>query len=375
MSNPASLYAGITTLTAGVTLARLTQRIVQGVAQRGSGVATSCTLEPKHPGRLPIAAPRPRLPATCHPDGCPPLLAPPHRSPAMTTPRRWIAAILALGAVVALVFAFTGDPSPSGAAPAAAGATAVLVGARVCRSRSSTGSPDNGSPRSSPPTSPTPAAATWSKSGGAVLAADQVDTPLIPASGQKLFVAAAALDDAGPRLHVRDEGRGASRCRQRRGRSAVPRRRVEIRCSPPTTTSNWIAGQSRLKTTVFTHLEALADAIVNSGVHRIPGGVVADDSRYDAQRQVAGWSPSYLSDGDIGPHRRAHRERRLSLVHAAPADRRPGRARRHQAHGPARRPWRAGRRADSRRRAERRQADRQGRVAAACTTSSNRCCT
>ena len=49
----------------------------------------------------------------------------------MTTARRWIAAVLAIGAVAALVLGFTGDPSASGAAPAPAGATPLWSARRV----------------------------------------------------------------------------------------------------------------------------------------------------------------------------------------------------------------------------------------------------
>jgi D-alanyl-D-alanine carboxypeptidase/D-alanyl-D-alanine-endopeptidase (penicillin-binding protein 4) len=36
-------------------------------------------------------------------------------------------------------------------------------------------------------------------------------------------------------------------------------------------------------------------------VKRIPGGIVADDSRYDDQRYVTGWKDSYRTSGDVGP--------------------------------------------------------------------------
>src|SRR5260370_1059285 len=47
--------------------------------------------------------------------------------------------------------------------------------------------------------------------------------------------------------------------------------------------------------------EPLADAIVTQGVRSIPGGVVGDDARYDAQRYLPSWPPSYRTDPDIGP--------------------------------------------------------------------------
>ena len=217
----------------------------------------------------------------------------------MTTPRRWIAATLAFGAVVALVFAFTGDPSPSGATPPAAGATALWSARRVPQPIVDGVAGQRLSAQLATKIAG-PGACYIVESGGAVLASDQPDTPLIPASGQKLFVAAAALDTLGPDFTY--ETKTVARSAVENG--AVDQLFLVGSGDPVLATDDyvsWTAEQGRLKTTVFTHLEALADAVVASGVRRIPGGVVGDDSRYDAQRQVAGWSPSYLSDGDVGP--------------------------------------------------------------------------
>ena len=49
-----------------------------------------------------------------------------------------------------------------------------------------------------------------------------------------------------------------------------------------------------------TPLPALADAIVDAGVARIDGALVADDSRYDRARAVPDWKPNYVSEGDVG---------------------------------------------------------------------------
>ena len=51
----------------------------------------------------------------------------------------------------------------------------------------------------------------------------------------------------------------------------------------------------------WTHVESLADAVVNAGVKEIRGGVLGDDSRYDRQRVISSWPPRYTSLGDIGP--------------------------------------------------------------------------
>lgn len=217
----------------------------------------------------------------------------------MTTPRRWIAAILVLGAVAALVFAFTGDPSPSGAAPVAAGATPMwsarrvpqpivdgVAGQRLARRLATDVAGTSG--------------CYMVQSGGTVVASNQVDTPFIPASGQKLFVATAALETLGPDFTYETKTVAPSAV----DNGAVSQLFLVGSGDPVLATDEyvqWTSEQGRLKTTTFTHLEALADAIQQAGVKRIPGGVVADDSRYDALRTVPGWSSSYLSDGDVGP--------------------------------------------------------------------------
>jgi D-alanyl-D-alanine carboxypeptidase/D-alanyl-D-alanine-endopeptidase (penicillin-binding protein 4) len=50
-----------------------------------------------------------------------------------------------------------------------------------------------------------------------------------------------------------------------------------------------------------TSLASLADAIVASGVRSIPGGIVADDHRYDQQRYSVHWPVHYISDRETGP--------------------------------------------------------------------------
>jgi D-alanyl-D-alanine carboxypeptidase/D-alanyl-D-alanine-endopeptidase (penicillin-binding protein 4) len=45
----------------------------------------------------------------------------------------------------------------------------------------------------------------------------------------------------------------------------------------------------------------LADAIAAAGVKRIPGGIVGDDSRYEALRYLPTWKDSYRTEGQVGP--------------------------------------------------------------------------
>src|SRR4029079_10649188 len=63
----------------------------------------------------------------------------------------------------------------------------------------------------------------------------------------------------------------------------------------------FLQSQGKTKGDVTTSLEALADAVVAKGVRSIPGGVIGDDSRYDAQRYVPTWKDTYRTDGEVGP--------------------------------------------------------------------------
>lgn len=49
-----------------------------------------------------------------------------------------------------------------------------------------------------------------------------------------------------------------------------------------------------------TRLSDLADAIARTGITRIAGALVADDSRYDRVRAVPDWKPSEVAEGDVG---------------------------------------------------------------------------
>lgn len=61
------------------------------------------------------------------------------------------------------------------------------------------------------------------------------------------------------------------------------------------------AASFRNQPQTFTPLEQLADAIVASGVRRITGSIVGDESRYDKQRYVPTWKSAYLANNEIGP--------------------------------------------------------------------------
>ena len=69
---------------------------------------------------------------------------------------------------------------------------------------------------------------------------------------------------------------------------------------PLLVTSGFATGLPAAAARAVTPLEALADEVVASGVRRIEGSVLGDDRRYDAERGVPTWSPSYLEGNTVG---------------------------------------------------------------------------
>ncbi len=52
---------------------------------------------------------------------------------------------------------------------------------------------------------------------------------------------------------------------------------------------------------IYDNIDTLADQVRAAGVTKVTGSVIGDESRYDTQRGVATWSPSYLASGEVGP--------------------------------------------------------------------------
>lgn len=136
--------------------------------------------------------------------------------------------------------------------------------------------------------------------GDHTIAAHDGDTPLIPASTQKLMTAAAALSILGPDSSY--QTRVVAPAAPDNG--TVDRLWLVGSGDPGLTTADYRAfldSEGVTHGSATTSLEALADAVVAKGVRRVPGGVVGDESHYDDVREVAGWKGSYVTDGEISP--------------------------------------------------------------------------
>jgi serine-type D-Ala-D-Ala carboxypeptidase/endopeptidase (penicillin-binding protein 4) len=136
--------------------------------------------------------------------------------------------------------------------------------------------------------------------GGAPLAARSIDLPVIPASTQKLLTAAVALAVLGPdtRLATRAVAPKAPE------NGAIDKLWLVGGGDPLLVTPEFQLERDQipeLRGDTTTSLAALADAIVAAGVKRVPGGIVADDSRYEALRYLPTWKDSYRTEGQVGP--------------------------------------------------------------------------
>ncbi|MDQ6910441.1 MAG: D-alanyl-D-alanine carboxypeptidase/D-alanyl-D-alanine-endopeptidase, partial [Actinomycetota bacterium] len=125
-------------------------------------------------------------------------------------------------------------------------------------------------------------------------------SPLIPASNLKLLTATAALDRLGAEFRYTTELKAP----------AAPGPDGAIggdlwlvgSGDPLLGTADFaaVAGYQR-RPRLTTSLEALADKAVAAGLRRVDGRIVGDETRYDAQRYVPTWSPTYIRDSEVGP--------------------------------------------------------------------------
>lgn len=136
--------------------------------------------------------------------------------------------------------------------------------------------------------------------GGAPLASHAPDVPLVPASTQKLVTAAAALAVLGPETRLETRAVAAQ---------AAQDGTVELLFlvgggDPLLVTPDVQALREEipeLRGTPTTSMAQLADAIAAAGVKRIPQGIAADDTRYEALRYLPTWDADYRTEGQVGP--------------------------------------------------------------------------
>lgn len=133
--------------------------------------------------------------------------------------------------------------------------------------------------------------------GGASHYARQPDKGLIPASTLKLLTTDAALAELGPDSHFTTEIRaGAAPADGGVGDLYMVGGGDPLLATADFAVDAGYQGQPRKATS----MEALADKVVATGIRRV-GRILGDDSRYDDQRLVPTWKPSYIAEFEITP--------------------------------------------------------------------------
>lgn len=204
-----------------------------------------------------------------------------------------VVALLAAVVVSASVLATDGD---AGSSPTTVALVPTTTAAAVASTPAS----------AAPPASVAALEEIWQATPGGCLRVTRGDSVLYdangttevpPASVTKVFTAAAVLEVLGPltRLETTVEAVASPA-------DGVVRGDIWLvgGGDPVLGTDAW-AAQLAHDRRLYTSLDALADRVVASGIRRIEGRVLGDESRYDSDRYVDSWPARLVNDGEAGP--------------------------------------------------------------------------
>jgi len=124
-------------------------------------------------------------------------------------------------------------------------------------------------------------------------------SPFVPASTQKLLVAAAALSRLGPDFRFETKVVAPRPPQDGSLDDAWLVGAGDPYLATPDYTA-YLAARPRTADLPLTPMAALADELVARGVRAIPAGLRTDESRYEPQRSVPTWKPSYVSAAEVG---------------------------------------------------------------------------
>ena len=125
----------------------------------------------------------------------------------------------------------------------------------------------------------------------------RAEDQLIPASNLKILTASAVLARMGPDEHLVTEVRAGAPV----SGGVIEGPLWLVGGGDPLLATSDYAASFENQPQIHTSLEALADAVVATGVKTVRGGVVGDESRYDTQRYIPTWKPGYITDFESGP--------------------------------------------------------------------------
>ncbi|MFN8038117.1 MAG: D-alanyl-D-alanine carboxypeptidase/D-alanyl-D-alanine-endopeptidase [Acidimicrobiales bacterium] len=132
---------------------------------------------------------------------------------------------------------------------------------------------------------------------GRVITKTNGQQPVIPASVLKTFTGTAALDVLGPETTLSTV---ASTATPAGPDGVVAGDLYLVGGGDPLLFTEGFRTVLEDKNQPQTDFAVLADRIKAAGVTEVRGNIVGDESRYDAQRSVDGWEPSYQRDDQVG---------------------------------------------------------------------------
>jgi D-alanyl-D-alanine carboxypeptidase/D-alanyl-D-alanine-endopeptidase (penicillin-binding protein 4) len=132
--------------------------------------------------------------------------------------------------------------------------------------------------------------------GGDVIVDVNGDVPVIPASNQKLLVAAVALDVLGPDFRYRTELRAGAPVG-----GVVTGDLTLVGGGDPVLRPDGAPTIGRYPAFNTTSLDGLVDQLERIGVTTIDGDVIGESGRYDDEFRVPSWGDS-ITSGDAGPY-------------------------------------------------------------------------
>jgi D-alanyl-D-alanine carboxypeptidase/D-alanyl-D-alanine-endopeptidase (penicillin-binding protein 4) len=133
--------------------------------------------------------------------------------------------------------------------------------------------------------------------GGRPIVADRADRPLIPASNEKLTLAAAALAELGPTHRFATTVVGT----RPNGQGVVSGDVYLVGGGDPVLATQDYAASSPKQAEAHTSLEDLAARLEEAGVTEIRGRILGDESRFDSARFVDAWPPRFVDQNQTGP--------------------------------------------------------------------------
>jgi D-alanyl-D-alanine carboxypeptidase/D-alanyl-D-alanine-endopeptidase (penicillin-binding protein 4) len=134
---------------------------------------------------------------------------------------------------------------------------------------------------------------------GAAIFDHDSGSSFVPASSQKLLVAAAALSRLGPNFRFETKVLAARPPQDGSLDDAWLVGAGDPYLATPDY-AGYLATRQRTVDLPLTPMAALADELVARGVRAIPGGLHTDETRYQPERSVPSWKPSYVTEAEVG---------------------------------------------------------------------------